>query len=108
MAIHFELEGNLVHKESDEGRRLMAKQAEREDGAGDEKLDSLAKAGKKARKLTNQFNFNERASQTLNNPPRVRGLLLSAICLLPHSHLADGFIKTIERLCRFSAFSVYA
>ncbi|KAK9955249.1 hypothetical protein ABG768_015134 [Culter alburnus] len=70
MAIHFELEGNLVHKESDEGQRLMAKQAEREDGAGDEKLDNLAKAGKKARKLTNQFNFNERASQTLNNPPR--------------------------------------
>uniref|UniRef100_A0A672KFW9 Dynein, axonemal, intermediate chain 1, paralog 2 n=1 Tax=Sinocyclocheilus grahami TaxID=75366 RepID=A0A672KFW9_SINGR len=28
------------------------------------------KAGKREQKLTNQFNFNERASQTLNNPPR--------------------------------------
>lgn len=74
MAIHFELEGNLVHKESDEGLRLMAKQAEREDGKGAEKLDNVAKGGEKERKLTNQFNFNERASQTLNNPPRVRGL----------------------------------
>lgn len=73
MAIHFELEGNLVHKESDEGRRLMAKQAEVDDG-GDERPDNVAiKAGKREQKLTNQFNFNERASQTLNNTPRVRG-----------------------------------
>uniref|UniRef100_A0A671KFN5 Dynein, axonemal, intermediate chain 1, paralog 2 n=1 Tax=Sinocyclocheilus anshuiensis TaxID=1608454 RepID=A0A671KFN5_9TELE len=30
----------------------------------------VIKAGKREQKLTNQFNFNERASQTLNNPPR--------------------------------------
>lgn len=74
MAIHFELEGNLVHKESDEGRRLMAKQAEVDDGGGVERPDNVAiKAAKREQKLTNQFNFNERASQTLNNTPRVRG-----------------------------------
>lgn len=85
MAIHFELEGNLVHKESDEGRRLMAKQAEVDDG-GDERPDNVAiKAGKREQKLTNQFNFNERASQTLNNAPRVRGhmsYISGFICLL--------------------------
>ncbi|RXN26935.1 dynein intermediate chain axonemal [Labeo rohita] len=71
MAIHFELEGNLVHKESDEGRRLTAKQAEVDDGGGDERPDNVViKASKREQKLTNQFNFNERASQTLNNPPR--------------------------------------
>ncbi|XP_016368021.1 dynein intermediate chain 1, axonemal [Sinocyclocheilus rhinocerous] len=71
MAIHFELEGNLVHKDSDEGRRLMAKQAEVDDGGGDERPDNVSiKAGKREQKLTNQFNFNERASQTLNNAPR--------------------------------------
>lgn len=73
MAIHFELEGNLVHKESDEGRRLMAKHAEREDGGGDERLENVAiKTGKREQKVTNQFNFIDRASQTLNNLPRVR------------------------------------
>ncbi len=86
MAIHFELEGNLVHKESDEGRRLMAKQAEVNDGGGDERPDNGAiKAGKREQKLTNQFNFNERSSQTLNNAPRVRGpmsYISGFICLL--------------------------
>lgn len=47
--------------------------AEGEDGGGEERPDSVdIRAGKKEQKLTNQFNFSERASQTLNNPPRVR------------------------------------
>lgn len=71
MAIHFELEGNLVHKESDEGRRLMAKHTEREDCGGDERLENVPiKPGKREQKVTNQFNFIDRASQTLNNLPR--------------------------------------
>uniref|UniRef100_A0A673JDB4 Dynein, axonemal, intermediate chain 1, paralog 2 n=1 Tax=Sinocyclocheilus rhinocerous TaxID=307959 RepID=A0A673JDB4_9TELE len=71
MLFFFEQEGNLVHKESDEGRRLMANQAEVDDSGGDERPDNVAiKAGKREQKLTNQFNFNERASQTLKNPPR--------------------------------------
>lgn len=44
-----------------------------EDGAGDERPDSVdIKVGNKERKITNQFNFSERASQTLNNRQRVR------------------------------------
>uniref|UniRef100_A0A672HC58 Dynein axonemal intermediate chain 1 n=1 Tax=Salarias fasciatus TaxID=181472 RepID=A0A672HC58_SALFA len=68
MAVHFVLESNLLHKDSDEARRLMAKEQE----AGEEdRPDSVAsKADKKELKVTNQFNFSERASQTLNNPLR--------------------------------------
>ncbi|XP_056587163.1 dynein intermediate chain 2, ciliary-like isoform X2 [Triplophysa dalaica] len=105
MAVHFVLEGNLVHKDSHEARRQVAKQgvtedmivedvvaeeeqpetpvpgqleggedtAEGEDNGGEERPDSVdIRAGKKEQKLTNQFNFSERASQTLNNPPRER------------------------------------
>ncbi|XP_051960947.1 dynein, axonemal, intermediate chain 1, paralog 2 isoform X2 [Xyrauchen texanus] len=47
---------------------------EGEDGGGEERPDSVdIKAGNKELKLTNQFNYSERASQTLNNPPRERG-----------------------------------
>lgn len=43
-----------------------------EEGGGEERADSVeSKAGKKEQKITNQFNFSERASQTLNNPLRV-------------------------------------
>ncbi len=64
----------------------MAKQAEVNDGGGDERPDNVAiKAGKREQKLTNQFNFNERSSQTLNNAPRVERtyeLHFWFICLL--------------------------
>lgn len=44
-----------------------------EDGAGDERPDSVdIQVGKTERKITNQFNFSERASQTLNNRQSVR------------------------------------
>ncbi|TRY60448.1 hypothetical protein DNTS_028893 [Danionella cerebrum] len=68
MAIHFELEGNLVHKESNEGRRLMAKHVERKNGTVEEKVENLGNEARK--KQTNQFNCIDRASQTLNNTPR--------------------------------------
>ncbi|KAG7320811.1 hypothetical protein KOW79_015226 [Hemibagrus wyckioides] len=102
LEVHFVLEGNLLHKDSDEARRQRARQgfaedktpetsvAENEDkpvtpadgvedagdaddGAGEERPDSVdVLGGKKERKITNQFNFSERASQTLNNPQRER------------------------------------
>ncbi|XP_041915002.1 dynein, axonemal, intermediate chain 1, paralog 2 [Alosa sapidissima] len=101
LAVHFVLEGNLLHKDSDEARRQRAKQglpeekpvdtaaAETdeekvetpgdareeagEEGGGEERPDSEeVKRGQKECKLTNQFNFSERASQTLNNPLRER------------------------------------
>lgn len=44
-----------------------------EDGAGEERPDSVdVQVGKKECKLTNRFNFSERASQTLNNLQKVR------------------------------------
>ncbi|XP_060746289.1 dynein, axonemal, intermediate chain 1, paralog 2 [Tachysurus vachellii] len=102
LAVHFVLEGNLLHKDSDEARRQRARQgfaeektsetsvAENEDkpetpadggedagdaeySTGEERPDSVdVLEGKKERKITNQFNFSERASQTLNNPQRER------------------------------------
>lgn len=43
-----------------------------EEGGEEDRPDSVAsKIDKKEPKLTNQFNFSERASQTLNNPLRV-------------------------------------
>uniref|UniRef100_A0A3Q3IN46 Dynein axonemal intermediate chain 1 n=3 Tax=Monopterus albus TaxID=43700 RepID=A0A3Q3IN46_MONAL len=103
MAVHFVLEGSLVHQDSDEARRLKAKESlpeetekvdigaepdeenpeipatpvedggEVEEVGVEDRPDSVAsKTDKQEPKLTNQFNFSERASQTLNNPLRER------------------------------------
>lgn len=46
---------------------------EAEEAGDEDRPDSVAsKIDKKEPKITNQFNFSERASQTLNNPLRVR------------------------------------
>eukprot|EP00064_Thunnus_orientalis_P001825 superscaffoldBa00000126_g1828 len=103
MAVHFVLEGSLLHQDSDEARRLRAKEGlpeetptvnagaepdeekpetpatpvedggEVEEAGEEDRPDSVAsKTDKKEPKVTNQFNFSERASQTLNNPLRER------------------------------------
>uniref|UniRef100_A0A452RSH4 Dynein axonemal intermediate chain 1 n=1 Tax=Ursus americanus TaxID=9643 RepID=A0A452RSH4_URSAM len=113
LAVHFSQVGNLIPKDSDEGRRqhyrdeLVAgsqesakvviseteileeeeepKEAEAEPEAASQTDVLAAEAAAKVteeelltpkqpkeRKLTNQFNFSERASQTLNNPLRDR------------------------------------
>ncbi|XP_061119030.1 dynein, axonemal, intermediate chain 1, paralog 2 isoform X1 [Conger conger] len=107
LAVHFVLEGNLLHQDSDEARRQKAKQgvaeekapvestiaeadeekpetpagveepaegeAEPEEGGAEERAESAEMKGAgRDQKLTNQFNFSERASQTLNNPLRNR------------------------------------
>ncbi|XP_062984384.1 dynein axonemal intermediate chain 1 [Elgaria multicarinata webbii] len=109
LALHFSLYGNLIFRDSDEGRRQslrkstlaavvpvssavvdfealdaeLKEEAEGE-GEGGEKPDQEAGAAPeekeeevrppvvRERKLTNQFNFSERASQTFNNPVRDR------------------------------------
>ncbi|XP_069820976.1 dynein axonemal intermediate chain 1 isoform X2 [Dendropsophus ebraccatus] len=92
LAVHFSLDGNMLHKDSDEARRQRAKMGVMDEtpsdpteagdadgraesvGAGDdgtEGEESVTKS-RKERKLTNQFNFSERASQTYNNPLRQR------------------------------------
>ncbi|XP_053313961.1 dynein axonemal intermediate chain 1 isoform X2 [Spea bombifrons] len=96
LAVHFSLDGNMLHKDSDEARRQRARMGVTEESTPSEaaaaepaEKDSEGKpespaAGdggaeaeetqrhKKERKLTNQFNFSERASQTFNNPLRER------------------------------------
>ncbi|XP_029437188.1 dynein intermediate chain 1, axonemal [Rhinatrema bivittatum] len=96
LAVHFCLDGHLLHKDSDEARRQRARMGliedtiptdssiveldELEDTAEDldiiiaEPLElvDLGPKLKKEQKLTNQFNFSERATQTYNNPLRER------------------------------------
>ncbi|KXJ26000.1 Dynein intermediate chain 2, ciliary [Exaiptasia diaphana] len=93
LAIHFALDGNMLHKDSDEARRQRTRQGmadaeadaeeddEKENKPDDEKEKTDEEKGqaessgppKKEQKLTNQFNYSERASQTYNNPYRDRG-----------------------------------
>ena len=75
--LHFVLEGNLMHRESEEGKRIVAeKEALRiaaERAAELEKMsqttttvgDQLESSDNK--KLRNQFNYSERASQTVSS-----------------------------------------
>ncbi|XP_078524128.1 dynein axonemal intermediate chain 1-like [Lissotriton helveticus] len=97
LAVHFSLEGGLLHRDSDEARRQQARQGEEapSEGAleppegqdhkggegggvapiteeGDEPTATTAAPKAPTKKLTNQFNFSERASQTLNDPLRER------------------------------------
>jgi dynein intermediate chain 1 len=132
LAVHFALDGNMIHVESDEARRQLAaasgdvsksgsemrasssrvsgegteggegaegaesgelaegaegaeeevaKETDAEgkegegEGAADETSGPPVQSGGGEKKLTNQFNFSERASQTYNNPLRERGTL---------------------------------
>jgi dynein intermediate chain 1 len=49
-------------------KEITARDGEEEE---EEKPKKVAATGGKPKKLTNQFNFSERASQTYNNPCRV-------------------------------------
>ncbi|XP_078265846.1 dynein, axonemal, intermediate chain 1, paralog 2 isoform X3 [Rhinoraja longicauda] len=110
MAIHLSLDGNLLHKDSDEAKRQMSRWELPEDEEPElastpievvpsesaEKIDTEEEAEepsdakvteeeeeekedkeiikpKQERKIPNQFNFSERASQTFNNPIRENG-----------------------------------
>lgn len=69
------------------------------------KIESAApKAGKKEplkKKVTNQFNFCERASQTFNNALRVRG----RIARIVHTHSCWMMMFSAFQTCQF--FSVF-
>ena len=109
----------MLHKESDEGRRQLARLGlvdqgeqliETEGGEQgevevpeieppDQAAPDQARPAKEVivkppeAALRNQFNYSERASQTFNNPYRVNILLLFLMFLFPHdaavSHNAD-------------------
>jgi dynein intermediate chain 1 len=87
LAVHFQMDGNLILKDSEEAKRQMiTKKDEESETAEEAKVEAEVKpaadeddeeGGKKStagkdKKLTNQFNFSERASQTYNNPSRDR------------------------------------
>ncbi|CAF4589823.1 unnamed protein product [Rotaria sp. Silwood1] len=93
LAVHFQLDSNLIQKDSEEGKRQLlhdtedhkvqepeeiptsvgpegevaTKEGEEDD---EEKSKKTAAPAGKTKKITNQFNFSERASQTYNNPCR--------------------------------------
>uniref|UniRef100_A0A4W3ISU9 Dynein, axonemal, intermediate chain 1, paralog 2 n=1 Tax=Callorhinchus milii TaxID=7868 RepID=A0A4W3ISU9_CALMI len=109
LAVHYSVDGHLLHVDSDEARRQLSKissvgdttsvvsgitepreeeeieETENKDEEGTEepeatdiieseaKEEDVEKGGKPKyeRKIRNQFNFSERASQTFNNPVRV-------------------------------------
>uniref|UniRef100_A0AAY4AF82 Dynein, axonemal, intermediate chain 1, paralog 2 n=1 Tax=Denticeps clupeoides TaxID=299321 RepID=A0AAY4AF82_9TELE len=99
LAVHCVLEGNLIHKDSDEARSQRAQQGlikgqytmqtslnlsiYKDEDPGEEAVEMVEGEGgvneemgdeesnvRKERKLKNQFNFWDRGSQTLNNPLR--------------------------------------
>mmetsp|Transcript_24088 Transcript_24088/g.57176 ORF Transcript_24088/g.57176 Transcript_24088/m.57176 type:complete len:706 (-) Transcript_24088:55-2172(-) len=82
MFTHFEMEGCLVHRDTEEGKRL-AQEREAEKSAAEraaEAVDLAMVAGESAaaqaeedtKQLHNQFNFSERASQAFVKPLRDR------------------------------------
>lgn len=92
LAVHFSLNGNLIHIDSDEARRQKSRQevaknaSKKSQGTGNDSDsdDSEDEAGETHDQavggdeeesgdvLRNQFNFSERAAQTFNNPYRHR------------------------------------
>ncbi|XP_060934016.1 dynein intermediate chain 2, ciliary-like [Limanda limanda] len=100
VAVHFVLEGSLIHQDSDEARRMIAGEGfpgdavteetgaepdelisetpatpveDEGEGAGEEDTPSRV-APKTGKMPPNQINFSERASQTLNNPLREKSV----------------------------------
>ncbi|XP_060617128.2 dynein axonemal intermediate chain 1 [Anolis sagrei] len=152
VAVHFSLCGNLVFRDSDEGRRQSVRQSlgaaiapvasvvldlealdaelkEDEEGEGEgegetgeaaegeegEKGDQQAAAPEEEeehirprpvgeRKLTNQFNFSERASQTYNNPVRDRACQMEPPPRATFSDTAnqweiyDAYLEELQKL----------
>ena len=77
--VHYAQEGNLLHVQSDEAKRQKEREAD-EAAALQREADKHKQDGEGAEaegdtNLRNQFNFSERASQTLNPPLRERGTM---------------------------------
>ncbi|ESO10979.1 hypothetical protein HELRODRAFT_71864, partial [Helobdella robusta] len=97
LAVHFSIDGNKIHEKSEEAKKQLKRgslcfsvfqatpsqtveqdmkvlQDDEENLKGDAALDAdgdnSATKSRGDKKLTNQFNFSERATQPYNNPPR--------------------------------------
>lgn len=107
LAIHFSMDGYMLHKESDEAkqqetilqekreadeakRKALQESGDAEDDGNGDTVDS----GK------NQFNYSDRAAQTFNNPMRSRGVATEPPPVLPFSatvtqwQIYDSFIES--------------
>ena len=103
----FTLEGQMMHKDSDDAKAqidaqnmmedAMRKDIERRKQEGQDATEDDAKG------LRNQFNFSERASQTLNNGLRSRGTMTEPPPSVEYSaqstqwEIFDGYIEDMER-----------
>jgi len=106
LAIHFSMDGYMLHKDSDEAKQqetIMQEKKEAEDAkrkalqesgdAEDDNADTVDN-GK------NQFNYSDRAAQTFNNPMRSRGVATEPPPVLPFSatvtqwQIYDSFLES--------------
>ena len=141
LAVHFQIDGNLILKDSDDARKQTLKsksdmmsrensqeQEEAAEKAAEKAAEQTAKAGgdddedeeKKAsgksgkeKKLTNQFNFSERASQTFNNPSREHATMTEPPPRINFSSNAtqweifDAYIEDFEQQVRKLYFIIF-
>ncbi|XP_047139606.1 dynein intermediate chain 2, ciliary isoform X1 [Hydra vulgaris] len=79
IVFHFSMEGNLIHKDSEEAQKQSLSDDKHSIHEENDETheDSIAVGNAftkpSVQKVTNQFNFCERGSQTFNNPSRERG-----------------------------------
>jgi len=80
--VHFELEGNMMHKDSEDAKRQLAREETIEQNmkAAQEAIEkqNAEASGDEDEKLEdvrNDFNFAERGLQTTNNPPKAKGTM---------------------------------
>ena len=110
-ALHFEMEGNLLHRESEDGKRIVAEVEARK--IAEQRAVEMAQmgapetstefSGGESKKLRNQFNYSERACQTFNQPLRERSTItepppsLTINCQVNQWEIFDAYVEDVER-----------
>lgn len=99
-----------TQKDEDEETEKKTEKPEEEGEAEGEEAEGEVKAaakppakGGRARKLTNQFNFSERAALTYNNPTRVSYFSMFVFCFISlryfscFSHIFNDFVAFVSK-----------
>ncbi|KAL1499669.1 hypothetical protein AB1Y20_011866 [Prymnesium parvum] len=106
LEVHFAQEGHLLHLTSDEAKKQKDRDDEEKASLAREMERKKAEGtddGEDATGLRNQFNFSERASQTLNNARRERGTMTEPPPSVEYSgqctqwEMFDAYMEDIER-----------
>jgi dynein intermediate chain 1 len=117
LAIHFQMDGNLIPKDSEEARKQATSRRDDQSSsdyqdteasgtARDDDEEGGSKSKPKEKKIKNQFNFSERASQTFNNPARERSTMTEPPPRLTYSSNAtqweiyDAYVEDFEQQVR--------